>query len=327
MPGDKHLVLVLDDFDEALTSLDKAFYNFLAHLRNSRPRGNLMIVFAARRPLGFLYGLQELMDDPCIVGPLSREDALESISRDEIRLGEVFGPQHREALTAVTGGHPGFLKNACELVCNRAINLDLPESEVARQLLASGKIQNLCQEIWNDLKLEEQAVLRCLAAGQASSAPTSGPLLAYLEQSGILVTREDGNGPSALAIFCPLFDTFVRQIGGSAGPISYTSELPNRVRVKTALGEISAPLQPKVFALMSALADKPGQVISKDDLIARIYPGEKEGVTDAALGQLVKRLRKELAPVVAKLIDDPAYEPIETIRDIGFRLNINVETA
>lgn len=327
MPADKHLVLILDDFDEAAAGLNSTFYNFLAHLRNARPRGNLMVFFATRRPLGSLYGLQELMDDSCFVGPLSREDALGSIRRDEARLGGVFSSQQREALIAVTGGHPGFLKNACELAYDQGIDLDLPGPTVAQQLLASAKIENLCRELWNDLKPEEQAALRRVAAGQAPSASTPKALLAYLEQSGLLVTRRDGDIPTDPAIFCPLFDTFVRRMGGRAGPISYTVELPNRVRIKTALGEEPVPLQPKVFALMAALVEKSGQVVTKNELIDHVYPGEKEGVSDEALSQLVKRLRKELGPVVGRLIEDPDYEPVETIRDVGFRLNIAMEAA
>ena len=56
--------------------------------------------------------------------PLAREDALDSIRRDEARLGCAFSAAEREALVACTGGHPGLLKNGSELLSSGAPDTD-----------------------------------------------------------------------------------------------------------------------------------------------------------------------------------------------------------
>ena len=100
----RNLVLALDYFDEAAPELDRSFFNYLFHLRNARPRGNLSYIFITRRPMGHLYELQELLDKGCVVGPLSAGDALNSIRRDEARLGRSFSDAQRRLLMACTGG-------------------------------------------------------------------------------------------------------------------------------------------------------------------------------------------------------------------------------
>ena len=42
-----HLVVALDDLDQAEARHSRPFHNFLAHLRNCRPKGNLSYILAA----------------------------------------------------------------------------------------------------------------------------------------------------------------------------------------------------------------------------------------------------------------------------------------
>ena len=58
-----------------------------------------------------------------------------------------------------------------------------------------------------------------------------------------------------------------------------------------------------------------------DELISRVYGEQAIGVTNAALSQLVKRLRHLLDRRVQRLINDPAYTCVETVRDVGYRFN------
>ena len=67
--------------------------------------------------------------------------------------------------------------------------------------------------------------------------------------------------------------------------------------------------------------DAHGQVVRADNLIAQVYGTEAAGVSDAALSQLVKRLRVTLDAQVRKLMHDSAFTCIETIRNVGYRLN------
>ncbi len=171
LPPEMNLALFFDYFDQIASSLNPSFFNYLIYLRNSRPQANLSYVFVTRRPLPRLADeLQELLDDPCYVGPLAHADALASIGRDEARLDAVFIPPERDALLACSGGHPGLLKNACELAASRQVDLESPQAQVIPQLLASAKVRSLCQELWDDLMPDEQTLVGRLAAGAAPSA-------------------------------------------------------------------------------------------------------------------------------------------------------------
>jgi DNA-binding winged helix-turn-helix (wHTH) protein len=316
-----NLVLVLDYFDEAATKLNRAFFNYLFHLRNARPRGNLSYVFATRRPMGHLHELQELLDDGCAIGPLSYKDALDSVRRDEARLGCTFDAAQRDKLIACTGGHPGFLKNASELLGSGEVDTHLPQKEIFQQLLRSGKIKNLCEELWDDLTPAEQRILLSAARGIPLAKSVDGARVTYLEQSGVLVRKEEGWGNLDAAIFCPLFETFVRAKSAVSGTVHITAVFPNQARIETPTGEEWATLSPRLFALLLALTEARGQVLTTDEIISQVYGDEAAGVTNAALSQLVKRLRGVLNPRVQRMTNDLAYTCVETIRDVGYRLN------
>lgn len=76
-------------------------------------------------------------------------------------------------------------------------------------------------------------------------------------------------------------------------------------------------LKPKVMAVLDTLAEAGGKVVTRDDLFARIWPGQL--ISDAALTQCVAELRQALG--------DSARQPefIETVPKVGFRLIPAVE--
>ena len=313
-----HLVVALDELDQAAAHQSRPFYNYLAHLRNSRPEGNLSYILASRRLLGPLYELQELLDDPCSIGPLAQADALESLRRDGQRLGFAFDDAQREALLAVTGGHPGFLKNAAELVAGGRADTALPAAGLARQMLASNKVASLAEELWRDLAEVEQAAAVKIAHGVPLDPTSDVPGILGLEQYG-LVTRSGPAGEPAL--FCPLLNTFVQSRSAMPGLVHITSSGPNEARVASTAGEERVALPPRVFALLASLARSPGQVVPAGEIIDQVYGAEAAGVTDAALAQLAKRLRRALDPPARRLAGDPEYRSVETIRNVGYRLN------
>jgi DNA-binding winged helix-turn-helix (wHTH) protein len=320
VPPTLNLALVLDGFDEAAARMGRPFFNYLAHLRNARPRGNLSYIFVTRRPMGHLHELHELLDDSCTIGPLSGQDALDAIRRDEARLGCVFGAAQRNLLLACSGGHPGFLKNASELLAGGEIDVNLPGPEVARQLLRSEKIKNLCEELWNDLSPDEHGVLLNIAGDVPLSLPIQAAAAKFLAHNGILVKEK---GKADATIFCPLFAAFVREVkSGMSGAVRITAVFPNQALIETPGGKEQVALAPRLFALLLALGEARGKVLPSDEIIARVYgDDEAAGVTYAALSQLVKRLRGVLDRRARRLANDPAYTCVETIRDVGYRLN------
>lgn len=79
----------------------------------------------------------------------------------------------------------------------------------------------------------------------------------------------------------------------------------------------SVRLEPKVMEVLVFLADRAGQVVSREALLAALWPGVIVG--DAALSQAVIKLRKALCDSARS----PAY--IETISKRGYRLVARVE--
>jgi DNA-binding winged helix-turn-helix (wHTH) protein/TolB-like protein/cytochrome c-type biogenesis protein CcmH/NrfG len=87
--------------------------------------------------------------------------------------------------------------------------------------------------------------------------------------------------------------------------------------VEPALNQLSAvgrtvKLEPKAMAVLTALADRPGEVVSREALLSAVWPGVIVG--DDSLTQVVIKLRKALGDAAEK----PAY--IQTIPKGGYRL-------
>ncbi len=79
--------------------------------------------------------------------------------------------------------------------------------------------------------------------------------------------------------------------------------------------EIDPPLSPAQFRALERLALARGAVVSRDELVASIWPEEDpRGITEQALDALIRRLRERLAQA------DPSRDYILTVRGHGFRL-------
>ena len=72
-------------------------------------------------------------------------------------------------------------------------------------------------------------------------------------------------------------------------------------------------LRPREYDLLYFLAQHRGQVLSRDTLLERVW-GEAEYIDDRTVDVHVHRLRQKLAEI------DPASDPIQTERGIGYRL-------
>jgi len=84
---------------------------------------------------------------------------------------------------------------------------------------------------------------------------------------------------------------------------------------------LTPPLSNQQYQLLTMLAERPGKVYSRAEVIEAAWPGESaEGVSDDAIDALVRRLRQRLAEI------DPEYEFIVTARGYGFRLDTGVGT-
>lgn len=70
------------------------------------------------------------------------------------------------------------------------------------------------------------------------------------------------------------------------------------------------PLSPHQFALLNLLVEHTGRIVSRDEIVARVWSGE-EDVSDQTLDALVSRLRKRLTSA------DPEHDYLVTRRGFG----------
>ena len=79
---------------------------------------------------------------------------------------------------------------------------------------------------------------------------------------------------------------------------------------------LSPPLSPAQFTFLSFLAEQPGRVYSRDQVIATVWPeDEAEGISDEAIDALVRRVRLRLRT------PDATHDYITTVRGYGFKLD------
>ncbi|MGD1995313.1 MAG: FHA domain-containing protein [Anaerolineae bacterium] len=79
--------------------------------------------------------------------------------------------------------------------------------------------------------------------------------------------------------------------------------------------ELTPPLSPAQYQLLTTLLDAQGEIVTREEIVAAVWADEAaEGVSSQAIDALVRRLRERLAA----LDSDHAY--IVTVRGHGFRL-------
>jgi len=80
--------------------------------------------------------------------------------------------------------------------------------------------------------------------------------------------------------------------------------------------ELTPPLSLAQYRLLGLLLDYEGQVVSRDAIVAAVWPEEEMmGISEQAIDALVRRLRDRVSAV------DPDHAYIVTVRGHGFRLD------
>ncbi len=91
---------------------------------------------------------------------------------------------------------------------------------------------------------------------------------------------------------------------------------PATRRVRLGRKELSPPLSPAQFALLSLLVESEGRVVTRQEVIRSVWPDALGGITDQAVDALVYRLRERLAEL------DPDHNYVVTVRGHGFRYEV-----
>ncbi len=175
------------------------------------------------------------------------------------------------------------------------------KEEINKDFLLSQKIVNKAlEEIWDFLLPSEQTYLENLIKGKKDEN-------LFLEQIGLVKMGK---------IAIPLFEEYIKKIekieNATKETIVYDSSTNN---ITLGNDDISERLTGLEFRLLRFLVENEGKLIERDQIINEVWRDNEsvEGVTEAALDQLIFRLRK-------KIEENPNKpEHIETIKGRGVR--------
>ncbi len=303
---ERRLVLLMDEF-EVLSEFSTSFWEWFRGLITEY---DMSIVVATRVELG------EFRDEWGTGSPffnMFRTVYIGLLTDAELdhfleRTGEQAGVDLtvvREAIDQLSGGFPYYLQVVTNLFCEIAGQEELdgsPEQveRVAREI--RGRFEAHFEDIWQKLPADERNCLTWLAVApqpSGSEAMAVQQVLPRLTRRGYVK-----NG----RIFSSAFAGYIRQ------------QMP-RVEMNVETGEVriekrQVDLPPKEFALLRFFLEKAGEVVSKDDIAAAVWPEygmDTMGVTDAMIQKTISRLRKEVDG------DSAGFQHIESIRGQGYR--------
>lgn len=289
------VVFLFDEFDGVFQSLDRRFFAGLRALRDEHKYW-LLYVIATRQEFSRLCDVRdseafhELFSNNVFgLGPYSEEDARSMLARLSERAGadlpEAIVPQ----LLTITGRHPGLLRAAFWLLI---VDSSIPPQHLFRELLGDAGVWDECRHIWDGLDEDEQAVLAETAQG--IWPPTGGPAVVELLHIKGLIHA----GISSTEFFSPLFRAFVteQEVPFMEGIVVDTSSRTVRSQGR----DITQSLTKLEYELLDYLYRRRGEVCTRDEIIAAIYPEEhldpKAAVSDNRVDTTVGRLREKIEP-------------------------------
>jgi hypothetical protein len=310
------LVLILDEFDDIFRTLPPWPFRQLRVLRD-KFGAQLCYVAATSRHLERLrsdpdtYEFRELFHSyTWILCPLCEEDIRRFITYLAQAQGMVLDEERISLASELSGGHPGLLTHVCRILSTWELG-QLPQREtIVDELGKDPTIQKECRRLWDELEQEEQDGLLALIGGGEAALDTEHRRA--LRVKGLVVTREDGS----LTVFAPIFEEFVQ-----SELAKRRRDVPRGIRCDEETGqiwvdnrEVTLELSELQRKLVRLLCQKAGAVCTKDEIVQAVWPEAKGGIFDAAIYELVKRVRKK----VEQDWRDPHY--IVTVPGEGYRL-------
>ncbi len=305
-----HLIFLFDEFDELCRRMSPRGFAALRALRDDY-KYHLMYVVATRLTMkrlrdeiGEIEAFEELVSPQTIwLGPYSRDDASFMLRRLASRHQITLAEKATHEVLAATGGHPGLLREGYSMAVAY-------QSDFFDILTNNPQVQDECQRIWFSLPAGEQQVLVSLIGG-GSVPQQQGDVLERLRRKGLV----GGPWAGANRIFSSLFAVYIKRQNPTIGAQIH---IDRQRRLISVSGRKITGLTPLEYNLIAYLAEKQGQVCTRDELAEYLYPEDAAleglGVTDNRLDSVVKRLRKRIEP------NPKAPRYIITVRGHGFKL-------
>ena len=163
--------------------------------------------------------------------------------------------------------------------------------------------------MWGGLAQDEQLALSHLAQN-IGAAYAIRELLAL---KGVIVP----DGPEAARFFSPVFREYVLTQGTLSDKSLWLDEGAAVVWVE---GRRIGDLSPLEFELLRLLYRHLDKICSRDEIMAALYPHEKDDGSDNRIDSLMRHLRKAIEPAP----DHPRY--LLTVRGRGYKL-VDMPTA
>lgn len=316
------LALLLDPFDQFCRAAPTPVLDNLRGLRDGF-KTTLSYLVGLRHEVTYLRSplelgeLYEIVDShQCWLGAMDPQDARWVISQVEATTGQSFTEAQVEHIIYLTGGFPALLR-AASLWLAQAAPAPALESWSGR-LSKETTIQNRLEDLRQGLTGEEEATLSVLQQAWLIESPKErteslrqigdkyAATLARLELKRLCRLTEQG-----WQLFSPLLTQFVADMEGiSAGKIWHEGATG-----RFFLGEQElSGLSDRDRRLLQLFLAQPWQVHTLDQLIEAAWAeDESEGVSDWAVQQAIRHLRKQIEPNPAK----PSY--LITERGAGYR--------
>jgi len=201
--GDRHLLILLDEFEELETavqrgSIDPSVFGFLRHLIQHYP--NLSVIFCGTHRLEELAGdYWNVLFNISLyrhIAFLAQDEALRLMQEPVAEYGMRYDDLALDKMWRVTAGHPYFLQLLCHSLVNRHNKTErnyitIADVNVALdEILASGEAHFIY--LWAEATVAERLVLVALSrmmplTGQAAPAQ----VLDYLVERGVTIERRE----------------------------------------------------------------------------------------------------------------------------------------
>ena len=305
------VALVFDEFDAIARDCPPGVFRNLRNLRDNHKRILTFVTFSREHPARLrsdpleLEPLYELLAHN--VGgltPYEPDDAQDMLARLAAAHGLTLSEATGRALVTLSGGHAGLLRG---LFHHHAETGGAPAADIVRVPHVWGE----CETIWRGLAEDERQVLQAVAVA-TPTADVDPTAPALLRLKGALVDGTDGRP----AIFSPVFAAFLAARSPHASPGLVIDRRTGEAWYNGRLLHLS-PLEQ---SLLFKLAEDPGRLYTRRELLEAMYPGEDFALavhSDNRLDTHLSRLRDE--------IEGDADPPrvIVTERGRGIRLFAN----
>lgn len=312
------LVLLFDEFDEAFAQIDSRVF---LNLRAKKDRYGAALVYVTAtvdrmdsiRPDEHCAEFCELfMAHRWHLAPLTAGDAAHFVRDAGERAGMELDQSDAEFLYLWSGGHPGLLAGATQLLINalaqEGADADhwVMQRRLAPTLRESPVLARENQKIWQNCSESERQALLALFADQ----PADKTVLSRLEEKHILI-RVEGEQRA----FGRLFSLFIQGKERQSAPTNkglWVDTDSGEVLVDGVAAETLTKLE---YQLMTLLFENPDKIIDKYQIVTGVWGDDYiDEVDDARIEKLVSRLRQKVEP------DPTAPRFITTVRGRGYRL-------